>query len=221
MRAAFISVMLAACSLGCTRQAPRERSRHSPRAGAGSASPPAGYHGIWVSSNSLGQLQHREYSNGIPTEVSSVWYTNGRMYAQVVITNIGGTRYLRGMHWWDSGHPMALEHRLVGKRGPYRHGEYCFWFPNGNREVRGQYSDRKPVGTWTSWYESGSVQCEARFGPSREGRIVQLTVWNETGDVVLKRGVVDAEGDGCVRGLTREQRLLMGKRLPVLWRGVE
>jgi hypothetical protein len=215
MRATITTVVLVLLSLGCSPPAPREGKTASLAKETNSV-PPVGFHGTWVYADSLGMLNHVEYSNGVRTEVESSWYTNGELSAQCVITNIAGTQYVRTMFWWDTGHPMELRHRLVGERRGYENGEYCQWFSNGTKRIQGHYSEMRPIGTWSSWYESGELRGEARFGSPVPRRTITVKAWDRSGNLLLNERIADADGDGRDTAVTREQLRLLDPRMPLL-----
>ena len=44
------------------------------------------------------------------------------------------------------------------------HGSATFFYPNGRREMHGEYRDGKPIGTWRHWDEDGTPGKSEQLG---------------------------------------------------------
>ena len=65
-----------------------------------------------------------------------------------------------------------------------QHGPYRAWWPNGKLGSSGQYSYGQPVGKWTGWFPSGTIQGEEWF---EDGTLVKSRYYTEQGEEVSER----------------------------------
>ncbi len=80
--------------------------------------------------------------------------------------------------WWEVGDAACPEGATLDKEPSPEgdpvimctrpdgtpHGPATFFYPNGRREMEGEYRDGKPVGTWKHWAEDGHATKTEELG---------------------------------------------------------
>lgn len=89
--------------------------------------------------------------------------------------------------------------------GEIRHGPFASWFPNGAREMRGEYLDGTPHGRWTSWHPSGAQSGEVTFVHGRPTGM--LLGWYPSGQASFVGGFRDGVAIGTVETFDPQGRM--------------
>ena len=71
------------------------------------------------------------------------------------------------------------------------------YYPNGNKQIEGEYNDMRRQGKWTYWYENGNKWSEGHYKLGVEHG--SKTVWYENGEKYYEGKVKDGDRVGIWR----------------------
>lgn len=63
-----------------------------------------------------------------------------------------------------------------------KHGQWVWWYPNGQKYSEGRYLNDQPVGLWVFWHSNGQKQMEGEY--STGVLVGKWTWWKEDGSVL-------------------------------------
>ena len=96
----------------------------------------------------------------------------------------------RGLRFW--------ERRVIYGKGALsqgqRHGMWCFWYKNGQKQLRGEYIKGKKTGLWMKWTPQGNKLSEGEFLYGKMHGTWKD--WHQNGSIAQKSYWVMGKRDG-------------------------
>jgi hypothetical protein len=89
--------------------------------------------------------------------------------------------------------------------GEIRHGPFASWYPDGAREMRGEYLEGRPHGPWTAWHPGGAQAAEVTFVQGRPTGM--LLGWYPSGQASFVGGFRDGMAIGTIETFDPQGRM--------------
>jgi antitoxin component YwqK of YwqJK toxin-antitoxin module len=83
--------------------------------------------------------------------------------------------------WWNN---TAKVSQVEDRSPPLKYGVWTAWYPNGQKQVEGEYREDVPTGQFTWWHENGQKQGEGQY--DRGVKTGVWTTWHENGQKEIR-----------------------------------
>ena len=144
-------------------------------------------HGTSTWWHANGQKQAElNYANGQPVgelvewddngkQTHSLQFVDGRMVTRVVKWYSPGKKAYEGFYlrqqnlgepspdWWTGAKVEAGKEPIEGEALRLRHGLWISYYPNGQKQVQGEFRNDQPVGKFIWWHENGQRQAQGEY----------------------------------------------------------
>jgi len=103
------------------------------------------------------------------------FYPNNQKRVHTYQTVRGGEYHGEYRYWYSDGQIMIHTHYENGKE----HGECKQWYPNGQLKLEKTYKEGKLNGPYKDWYDTGVLKCKANYMDDQQDGVYEY--WFENG----------------------------------------
>lgn len=106
---------------------------------------------------------------------------------------------------YEDGTPKTIKYFKVSDRDSILVKEIRY-YPNGNKQLEGEYRNLKRYGKWTYWYENGNKWSEGHYKKGIDNGL--KTVWYENGEKYYEGDMKDGQRIGIWRFWDKDNNLV-------------